>query len=235
MEPEAAPAPGSRDWWARQAAPTTGRGRPPIAIERIIEAGLEVLDSADGSEYSIRSVAALLGSSTATLYRRVSGRPGLDALIVDHVLGEALSESSASPGMNWKAASIESSNAVFEVLARHPRVVPLLAAQVPQGPNSETLREQFLSRLLAEGFERELAARTYTTVAHFMIGFSLQLSFDSSPDGEVSRSPQLVGRPPATASVAEHLDVGLREEFLFGLTMLLDGIDSSRSRSRPRS
>ncbi len=85
-----------------------------------------------------------------------------------------------------------------------------------------------MSRLLAEGFAPALAARTYTTVAHYTVGFALQLALESSADGTApSRSE--AGRLPATARVAAHLDSDLHDEFVFGLTMLLDGIAASRA------
>ncbi|MGP9722406.1 TetR/AcrR family transcriptional regulator [Corynebacterium sp. AOP40-9SA-29] len=237
MDSDASPTPGSPRWWAQVEAPTGGRGRPPVPVARIVAAGLELLDDADGPEYSVRNVASRLGSSTATLYRRLGGRPGLDALIVDHVLGEAVGETvgeAAHEDADWQEASAAGAEAIFTALARHPGVVPLLAADVPRGPNSALLRERFVARLLDAGFAPSVAARTYTTVAHVTVGFALQLTFAAPPagggDGGDGKEGAAEPDPhyPATAQVAQHLDADLREEFTFGLSMLLKGIAESR-------
>lgn len=236
MDADASPTPGSPRWWAKVEAPAGGRGRPPVPVARIVAAGLELLDDADGPEYSIRAVASRLGSSTATLYRRLGGRPGLDALIVDHVLGEAVAQvQDAHADADWQVASAAGADAIFTALAGHPGVVPLLAADVPHGPNSALLRERFVARLLEAGFDTSVAARTYTTVAHYTVGFALQLSFAppvaqgeerSESDSESDSGSD--ARFPATARVAAHLDADLREEFSFGLSMLLRGVAASR-------
>ena len=240
MDADASPTPGSPRWWAKVEAPAGGRGRPPVPTGRIVAAGLELLDDADGPEYSIRTVASRLGSSTATLYRRLGGRPGLDALIVDHVLGEAVAQVRDAPeDADWQAASAAGADAIFTVLAGHPGVVPLLAADVPHGPNSALLRERFVARLLEAEFDPSVAARTYTTVAHYTVGFALQLSFappeaqgesgsESGPESGSVSGAAPDARFPATARVAAHLDADLREEFSFGLSMLLRGVAASR-------
>ena len=188
-----------------------------MGIDAIVTAGLEILDAQDSTELSIRNIAARLGSSTATLYRRVGGRPGLDALIVNHLLGEVRDTLAGSGESTWQDASIAAAEAVFDTLSRHPRAVPLVAARVPTGPNAAFLRERAVSRLLSEGFDGPLAARTYTTIGHYTLGFGLQLQLEQEP-GPVDTAL------PATARVAGHLEADLREEFRFGLRMLTDGI-----------
>ena len=216
--------PGSASWWEQTRNPPKRRGRPPMELARIVDASLEVLDEGDAGEYSIRNVATRLGSSTATLYRRVDGRPGLDALIVDAILGEALNEAASSSTGEWQDTLIGIANATFAALARHPRAVPLVAASVPSGPNAVALRERAIECLLREGFSPKLAARTYTSAGHYTVGFGLQLMFDPA-------RAEHVNLPPASARVASHLDAELRDEFLFGLTMMLQGVDASRKRS----
>jgi len=222
MVPETAVViPGSVSWWEQTRNPPKGRGRPPIELARIVAASLDVLDEGEAGDYSIRNVAARLGSSTATLYRRVDGRPGLDALIVDAILGEALEESRQTPAGEWQVTLITIATATFAALSRHPRAVPLVAASVPSGPHAVALRERAVECLLREGFSPELAARTYTSAGHYTVGFGLQLMYD--PAGT-----EHVNLPPASSRVASHLDATLHDEFLFGLTMMLQGVDASR-------
>lgn len=201
-----------------------------MSIEAIIAAALKILDHTNSEELSIRNVAATLGSSTATLYRRVGGRPGLDALIVDEILGEARACLIGASESTWQDSSIARAEAVFDALARHPRAVQLFAARVPTGPNASFLRERAVSELLSQGFSSMLAARTYTTIGHYTLGFGLQLQI-TQEDGTLDT------RLPATAQVAGDLRVELHEEFRFGLRMLTDGIATQLAAlgNQPRS
>ena|GEM_PF-5310368 len=177
-------APGSAQWWDALLRPASGRGRPPMPVERIVAAGLAVLDGEASEEYSIRGVASRLGSSTATLYRRVDGRPGLDALVVDAVLGEVLVSLAGRVPGDWRSEVRTGAETLFAVLERHPRVVALIAAQVPRGPNSVSLRRSFIDPLLDAGFAPWFAARTYTSIAHYTLGFGLQRALDQDPASE---------------------------------------------------
>ncbi|MCU4671811.1 TetR/AcrR family transcriptional regulator C-terminal domain-containing protein [Microbacterium fluvii] len=125
---------------------------------------------------------------------------------------------------DWKAGLRAGATATFDALARHPLAVPLFAATVPSGPNATAMRERSIGQLLEHGFAPELAAHTYTSVGHLTIGFGLQLLY--APTQSLARRHL----PPATARVAEHLDSSLREEFQFGLQMMIQGVAASQPR-----
>jgi hypothetical protein len=86
--------------------------------------------------------------------------------------------------------------------------------------------------LLAAGFPPALAARGYTAIAHFVVGFAIQQPVDATGDrGPGSRlsnyyrslDPQLY---PATAAVADLLPgATIDEEFEFGLELIIDGLE----------
>ena len=106
--------------------------------------------------------------------------------------------------------------------------LPLFASQVPVGPNALAKREQSLSLLLAGGFDRDLSARVYTAIAHYVVGFTLQ-QHGSQLSGE-DDSMSLRGyfqsldprTYPATVAAANELTgVRLQDEFQFGLQLIL--------------
>jgi hypothetical protein len=79
-----------------------------------------------------------------------------------------------------------------------------------------------------------LAARSYATVARYVLGFAIQLA-DHSDDARLSAEfhgldPDLF---PATVAVADHLPVPLEEEFAFGLELIIDGLDRLVDRQSP--
>lgn len=226
--------PGSPRWWrARLDAQEhpTGRGRPPMPLARIVDAALALVDEVGAREFSMRALADRLGSSTATLYRRVGGKDEILTYVADRVLGEVATlarTQGAAP--TWDAAIIAGAESLFEVLRAHPKAVVLFLGHVPAGPNALLAREHALQALLTAGLSPRVAAQTYTAVARYVIGFGLQLG-EEAPTSQASdddlsalyRSldPQHF---PATVSAADSLPRPLADEFHFGLNLILRGV-----------
>jgi hypothetical protein len=89
--------------------------------------------------------------------------------------------------------------------------------------------------LLACGFPLDLAARAYTAVAHYVVGFTLQQHTQGAPGQEDAATLRDFYRAldaksyPATVAAADELtSVPLSEEFRFGLQLVLDGIELAR-------
>jgi hypothetical protein len=97
------------------------------------------------------------------------------------------------------------------------------------------VRERMISTLMRFGFSARLAARAYTTLAHYVIGFAVQQHAPGSPGPEDAAAlgdyyrkldPELY---PSTVAAADALTaVSLEDEFLEGLQFVLDGIDRAR-------
>ncbi len=119
-------------------------------------------------------------------------------------------------------------------MSAHPNLLPLLASHVPIGPNGLAVREETIARLVAFGFPVELAARVYTTLGHYVIGFLVQQQAPDAPGpghAVALRSyyrkldPELY---PFTVAAAEALTaVSPEDEFLEGLQFIFDGIDTA--------
>lgn len=206
--------------------PRRRRGRPPLPLDRIIDAAVAVLDEDGADALSMRNLAQRLDSGTATLYRHFTGRADLVAQVVDRVLAEAHVDDDALAGMTWQYACETLAHSSFDVFRRHPHVAPLLIEQIPTGPNAMAQREQTIALLLKSGFKPALAAQACATLARYVLGFATQLSPPDARSGgdEVWQTldPQTF---PATASVADHLPVPLQQEFAFGLELLIEGLN----------
>jgi AcrR family transcriptional regulator len=230
--------PGSAIWWSsRPAAPTYRRGRPPRSFERIVSVALEIVDEV-GVDFSMRLLADRLGSGTATLYRHLAGKDELMVHVVDRILGEVdvQTDADALGSTTWQEATVRGAGAFYEVLKKHPNALPLLLSQVPVGPNALIHRERSLSVLLACGFRPDLAARAYTAVAHYVVGFAMQQYAPGPPQREDAGRLRDFYRAldaeiyPATVATADELTgVPLDEEFRFGLQLILDGIERART------
>ena len=224
-------------WWSsRPAPPVYRRGRPPRSLERIVGVALEIVDEV-GTDFSMRLLADRLGSGTATLYRHLASKDELMAYVVDRILGEVDIETDADSlsTTTWQEATARGASAFYEVLKNHPNALPLLVAQVPVGPNALAHRERSVAVLLACGFPLDLAARAYTAVAHYVVGFTLQQHTQGAPGQEDAARLRDFYRAldaksyPATVAAADELtSVPLSEEFRFGLQLVLDGIELAR-------
>ncbi|GCB45381.1 TetR/AcrR family transcriptional regulator [Streptomyces sp. NL15-2K] len=202
---------------------------------RIIDTALKLIDEVGIQALTLRMLADALDSGTATLYRHFDGKDELLALVADRILGEARVPPADLDGLSWREAVAAAAETFYDTLRRHPHAVPLLAAQVPVGPNGLRARERLITLLLSHGFPVGLAARTFTAVGHYVIGFAIQQHGPGTPRPEDQaqlrdyyQSLDPATYPATTAAADELTSVPLHEEFRFGLDLLLDGLEQAR-------
>lgn len=215
---------------SRHTCPVTRRspGRPALPVGRIVTTALQIVDEDGAEALSMRTLAQRLDSGTATLYRHFSGRADLIAHIVDLVSGSVEVDDAQLRAMPWPQACKAVARSMFEALRRHPNVAPLLAEAVPIGPNAMAARERLIALLLDNGFPPALAARSYATLARYILGFAIQLA-NPPVAADDARLAQVFhdldpDQFPATVKVADNLPVPLDEEFAFGLELIIDGL-----------
>lgn len=224
---------------ARTEEPSTRRspGRPPVPLDRIVAAALRIVDEDGADALSMRSLAQALDSGTATLYRHFANRAELITQVVDRVFGEAQFDAEGLAEIGWQQACQTVARGMFDALSRHRNVAPLLVQQLATGPNAMTIRERCVAVLLDGGFAPALAARTYATLARYVLGFAIQLANQGDADTGEDTAPTALLHPdpirfPATAAVADSLPVPLEDEFTFGLELLLRGLDQLHGNKR---
>lgn len=205
----------------------TSPGRPPVPLDRILTTALQIIDDEGIEALTMRNLAGKLNSSTATLYRHFESRLDLTAQVVDLLFNEIDAETGKD--IAWQEFCRTLAHRMFRVLSRHPGVARLLAESAPNGPNAFAQRERTLALLLSSGFPPEMAARAYTTLAHFVLGFAVQfvghgLQNEQSADKAAATAQLDPALFPATIAVSHTLPIPLEEEFSFGLDLLIDGI-----------
>jgi AcrR family transcriptional regulator len=209
-------------------------GRPAIPLERIVTTALQIVDDDGADALSMRTLAQRLDSGTATLYRHFASRADLVAHVVDRVFGTAELDVARLSTMTWQEACKAGAHSMFDAMRRHQNMTPLLAEDVPVGPNALAVRERLIAFLLANGFPSALAARSYATLSRYILGFAIQLNTNRN-DFDDARLAQVFHdldpeQFPATVSVADHLPVPLDDEFAFGLELLIDGLTQALER-----
>ncbi|MEU4068373.1 TetR/AcrR family transcriptional regulator [Streptomyces wedmorensis] len=228
-----APPPGSPAWWAARPAPAPAgerrRGRPSLDTAHIVGTALRLVDEHGTQAFSLRLLAEALNSGTATLYRHFEGKDEILAYVVDRVLGEAVLDDLAERG-DWREALTVTAHRFHDTLRAHPHTLPLLIAQVPVGPHGLAQRERVLSALLAHGLPVDLAARAFTAVTHYVIGFTAQQHGPAAAPDDGPRLAAFYGgldpaAYPALLQAARTLtSVPVDEEFAFGLGLLVHGL-----------
>ncbi len=219
----------AHDVKARAHPPSRSRGRPALALDRILAAALKLLDEQGAEALSMRSLAQRLESGTATLYRHFANRSELVAMVIDHLLGEVHLDADAVAELSWQQACTVVAQHMFDALSRHGNVAPLLIGYTPMGPHALATREVCLSVFLDNGFPPAVAAHAYATLARYVLGFAIQLSGSAGTeqDAELSAAFRRLdpSRYPATVTVADDLPVPLEEEFAFGLRLIVAGLE----------
>ena len=185
----------------------------------------------------MRTLAQRLDSGTATLYRHFAGRADVVAHVVDRMFGSVELDTAKLSTMTWQEACKAAAHSMFDALSSRPNVAPLLAEGVPIGPNAMAAREGLIAILLDNGFPPALAARSYATMARYILGFAIQLpNPHSGDDAGLAQVFQTLdaGQFPATVKVADSLPVPLEDEFAFGLELIVDGLTQQLSRKAKR-
>jgi AcrR family transcriptional regulator len=197
---------------------------------------LEIVDTHGAEALSMRTLAQRLNSGTATLYRHFTGRADLIGHVVDRVFGTVELDVAKLSTMAWQEACKSAARSMFDGLHRHRNVAPLLAQDVPIGPNAMAAREKMIGFLLANEFPPALAARSYATLSRYVLGFAIQLT-GNDPGADDAALTQVFhdldpARFPATVSVAHHLPVPWEDEFAFGLELIVDGLTQALEHHR---
>lgn len=215
-------------------------GRPRIPLDRIVDTALQIVDEEGADALSMRTLAQRLNSGTATLYRHFANRSDLVAQVIDRMFREVEYNADDFNAKPWQEACKSFARNAFDALRRHPNVAPLLIERIPIGPNAMAGREKIIALLLDSGFEPELAARSYATVARHVLGFAIQLSAPTTAGqtDDAIASNQFHGvNPaefPATVRVADHMPVPLEVEFEFGLELIINGLAQLHPRGNRR-
>ena len=210
---------------ARATAPAIRRpgSRQPLDRDFILTGALDIIDTHGAEALTMRALATHLESGTTTLYRHFTNRAALIAAVTDRVLGRVDSD---APSGTWQQVCKFLAQQLFDTLAAHPNLAPLVVEHPPTGPGRLAGREQFLAVLLRDGFTPDTARRLYGTLSHYVLGFAVQLRAHAEVTSTLDISGADPIRFPATAKTVAcgALPTTITEEFNYGLDLIL-GID----------
>jgi AcrR family transcriptional regulator len=243
--------------WLRE---EPGARRPTHSRAQIAAAAVEIADREGFEAVSMRRVARELGSGTMTLYHYVRNKDELITLMHDAVMSELIVPEEEMP-KDWREALstiAERSRAGF---ARHPWTLERIG-DIAIGPSGIHHFEQSLQAVRDIGLPVAERLHVLSLVDEYVMGYSLRQSEDWG--GQISRDEGNLqalageffghdldtGHYPmieelmredleepdlrrATATVMEMISDPAR--FEHGLSQLLDGVEASLPKRKPRA
>ncbi|NIJ11104.1 AcrR family transcriptional regulator [Saccharomonospora amisosensis] len=190
---------------------------------QLATAALAVVDREGLGALSMRTVAKELGMGTMSLYRYVSDRDQVEALVVDLVLQAVdVSMPRGSAGRRLRVLADRARAAV----SAHPAVVPLLLTHRHRSPSSRRWGEAMLTVLTEAGLTGRQRAIAFRAILGYVFG-ALQLEYFSplSGPGTDALAELPVGEFPILSQTAMAAKaIPAREEFRQGLDILLRGL-----------
>jgi AcrR family transcriptional regulator len=156
--------------------------RPGLSRDRIISTAIDFIDRHGLTALTMRRLGNELGVEAMSLYRYVNGREDLLEGVVDHMVAELHLRSddallTATEG--WQAYLQWLAHGVRSLAREHPKVFPLIATRHPAAPwlrpplRSLRVVEDFLSTLIARGFDDARAVEAYRAFSSFLLGHLL--------------------------------------------------------------
>jgi AcrR family transcriptional regulator len=212
--------------------------RPRLSRERVLQAAL-ALAARDGIEsLTMRKLADELGVGAMSLYYHVPNKEQLLDGMVDIVFSEI---DPPSTDVDWKTAMRSRALSTRNALRRHPWAIGLMEGRTSHGPANLRLHDAVLGCLRAAGFSLEMTVHAYSVQDAYIYGFALQeqdMSSETADDFAAEAQRQMREYEVMLADFPHLVEVvggyvakagyDYDAEFLFGLDLILDGLDKLR-------
>ncbi|WP_435595162.1 TetR/AcrR family transcriptional regulator C-terminal domain-containing protein [Tsukamurella tyrosinosolvens] len=209
------------------------KNRPPLTRARVVGAAVALADATGLAAATMRAVASALDVEAMSLYNHVKNREDLLDGMIDAVFAEI---SLPAESTTWRPALREIAEQTRAALQRHPWAIGMLDSRTTPGPATLRRHDFVLGLLLVAGFSADTAVRAVAVLDSYVYGSALtEKSLPLGDDRTIadaatelastvseSNYPHLVevARVLAGSRGADSYD----EEFAFGLTLLLDGL-----------
>jgi AcrR family transcriptional regulator len=212
--------------------------RAPLSRERVLEAAVAFADRHGLEALSMRKLADELGVAAMSLYYYVPNKVELIDGMIDIVFGEI---EPPSLELDWKAAMRRRAVSTREALNRHRWAVGQMEGRTTHGPANLQLHDAVLGCLRAAGFSIEMTVHAYSVQDAYIYGFALQetdMSSETPEDFAAEAQRQMNAYEDVLADYPHLVEVvggyvaesgyDYATEFLFGLDLILDGLDGLR-------
>jgi len=204
----------------------------------VLTAALALADREGIESLTMRRLGEVLGVEAMSLYNHVANKEDLLDGMIDAVFAEI---ELPAVGSEWKSGMGDRARSLRAALVRHRWAIGLMDSRTSPGPATLRHHDAVIGCSRRAGFTVEMAAHAFSLIDSYVYGFVLQevaLPFDDTEDLEdvveaILPNVQAGDYPYLAELTVEHvLQVGYNyaDEFDFGLTLILDAIESG---SRP--
>ncbi|MFI6291241.1 TetR/AcrR family transcriptional regulator [Nonomuraea sp. NPDC050790] len=211
-------------WGVRQ--PPNRGPKPGFTVQEIARAAMDIADAEGLAALSMQRVATNLGFTKMALYRYVSGKAELIAVMIEEAVGEPLDLSAVKGG--WRGKLEEWARRLWATWDRHPWLPGATVGERVMGPKETGWTEIALAALAGTGLDGGeqmdavllLSGHVRNTRSVGSAGtqpWTPQLG--TLPDHAADRFPAL------TAAIASAGDPSPDRSREFGLQRLLDGLE----------
>ncbi|MDQ4038070.1 MAG: TetR/AcrR family transcriptional regulator C-terminal domain-containing protein [Actinomycetota bacterium] len=213
------------------------RERIPLSRNRVLAGAITVADAGGLAGLTIRSLAQQLEVKPMAVYHHVTNKDEILDGIVDLVYGEI---DLPSADGDWRTEMQRRAISARRVLKAHPWAIPLLQSRTSPGEATLRHHDAVIGSLRAGGFSVGMTAHAFALIDSYVFGFALsEISLPiNGPESvaEVAEAMMLqflaADYPHLLELSTEHIlkpgyDFGA--EFEFGLNLILDGLDRSKS------
>lgn len=218
------------------------RSHTPLTRSRVLNAAIDIADERGVGAVTMREVASRLGVKAMSLYNHVTNKDDILDGMVDLVIEQLDLPDDAE---DWRDAMRRRAISAHEVFGRHPWLPVLLDSRQSSGPARLRYYDWVLGQLLGAGFSIEQAARAFSLLDSYVYGFGIQ-QFNMSPEGDASpeeMAEAVLAVIPAEvyphlnrmASHAMRTGYDAEQDFVFGIDLILDGLQRVLEDERVRS
>jgi len=212
--------------------------RRPLTRERILQAGLRLIDQLGLESFTMRKLAQDLGVDPMSLYRHFENKDALLDGVADVLWGEVELPGSET---GWEALLRSMATSLRALAHAHPHAYRLLCNNQSLSLAMLRLSDVTLTYLQQAGFAQKRALEILCTVCSYAMGYAMvELSALSPVPSEhgteeltdIERLTQLMRRLPRETPA--HLvevaciltDCDMDAQFLFGLDLMLASLKS---------
>ncbi|WP_405781346.1 TetR/AcrR family transcriptional regulator [Streptomyces sp. NBC_00859] len=138
-------------------------GRRRWSTEEILDAAAELLRTGDAESFSVRKLAAVLGTDSSSLYRHFRSKTELLRAVADRILLAAME--GHRPEGDWKQRIMALALRVREAFGRQPQLAAVWGRYASSGTGSRLVMEEALQALRASGLPDEEIPARYHRIA----------------------------------------------------------------------
>ncbi|MEU8696839.1 helix-turn-helix domain-containing protein [Streptomyces sp. NPDC048680] len=138
-------------------------GRRRWSTEEILDAAADLLRTGDAESFSVRRLAAALGTDSSSLYRHFRSKTELLRAVADRILLAAMD--GYRPEGDWKQRITALGLRVREAFGQQPQLAAVWGRHASSGTGSRLVMEEVLQALRASGLPDEKIPAHYHRIA----------------------------------------------------------------------